>query len=77
MGESYQLPYQTKDITNTKYISISTYMHIMSGLKKMVLAAVPEEIKYRLDRTVLEEKTTIQAKITEILDAALPKYDQE
>jgi hypothetical protein len=49
----------------------------MSGLKKMVLAAVPAEIKYRLDRTVLEEQTTIQAKITEILDRELPKYDQE
>jgi len=43
----------------------------------MVLAAVPAEIKYRLDRTVLEEQTTIQAKITEILDRELPKYDQE
>jgi len=49
----------------------------MSGLKKMVLAAIPAELKYRLDRTVLEEQTTIQKKVTEILDRELPKYDQE
>ncbi len=64
-------------ITNKTYIKLSIYTNIMSGMKKMLLAAIPEQLKYRLDRTVLEEKTTIQKKVTEILDKALPEYDQE
>ena len=49
---------------------------LMSQMKKMLLAAIPADLKYRLDRTVLEEQTTIQDKVTEILDAALPKYQE-
>jgi len=49
----------------------------MSEMKKMLLAAIPASLKYRLDRTVLEENTTIQQKVTEILEKALPEYEQE
>jgi len=59
-----------------KYIKLSIYTHIMSEMKKMLLAAIPADLKYRLDRTVLEENTTIQQKVTEILEKALPYYEE-
>ena len=42
---------------------------------KMLIVELPEELKYRLDRTVLEESTTIKDKVTRILDNALPVYE--
>jgi len=46
---------------------------------KMVklIVEIPKELKYRLDRTVLEENTTIRKKTTEILEKNLPEYTQE
>jgi len=38
---------------------------------------LPEELKYRLDRTVLEEGTTIKNKVKKIFEEALPEYTQE
>jgi len=42
---------------------------------KMLIVELPEELKYRLDRTVLEESTTIKDKVTKILDETLPVYE--
>ena len=36
---------------------------------------VSEELKYRLDMTVILEKTTIKEKVTKVLDEALPHYE--
>jgi len=40
-----------------------------------LIVEIPEELKYRLDRTVLEEKTTIKDKVTKILEETLPRYE--
>jgi len=40
-----------------------------------LIVEIPEELKYRLDRTVLEESTTIKDKVTKILDVSLPNYE--
>jgi len=42
-----------------------------------LIVELPETLKYRLDRTVLEERTTIKDKVTKILDEALPDYKKE
>jgi len=44
-------------------------------MKYYLIAELPEELKYRLDRSVLEEKTTIKEKINKILDETLPRYE--
>ena len=40
----------------------------------MLIVKLPAELKYRLDRVVLEEGTTIRNKVTEILTENLPLY---
>ena len=40
-----------------------------------LIVEIPEELKYRLDRTVLDEKTTIKEKVTKILEENLPRYE--
>jgi len=42
-----------------------------------LIVELPESLKYRLDRTVLEERTTIKDKVTKILEENLPDYPQE
>jgi hypothetical protein len=42
-----------------------------------LIVEVPESLKYRLDRTVLEERTTIKDKVTRLLEENLPEYKQE
>ena len=41
-----------------------------------LIVELPETLKYRLDRTVLEEKTTIKDKVTKILEENLPNYQE-
>lgn len=41
---------------------------------RQLIVEIPEGLKYRLDRTVLEEKTTIKEKVTQILEKNLPEY---
>jgi len=48
-----------------------------SRTNRMLIVKIPEALKYRLDRTVLEEKTTIRVKVTQILEEVLPNYPQE
>jgi hypothetical protein len=43
---------------------------------KQLIVHIPAELKYRLDRVVLEEDTTIKEKVIEILDKELPKYTE-
>jgi len=40
-----------------------------------LIVEIPEELKYRLDRTVLDERTTIREKVTKILEENLPHYE--
>ena len=40
-----------------------------------LIVEIPEELKYRLDRTVLDEKTTIKEKVNKILEETLPRYE--
>jgi len=40
-----------------------------------LIVEIPEELKYRLDRTVLDERTTIREKVTKILEENLPQYE--
>jgi len=42
---------------------------------KMLIVELSEELKYRLDRTVLDEKTTIKDKVNKLLDEILPQYE--
>ncbi len=43
---------------------------------KMLIVKIPVALKYRLDRAVLDEKTTIRNKVTKILDETLPHYEE-
>jgi len=64
------------EIPTTKYISTLVLRYSMS--KEVALRVLlPEELKYRLDRTVLEEGTTIKNKVKKIFEEALPEYTQE
>jgi len=42
---------------------------------KMLIVELSEELKYRLDRTVLDEKTTIKDKVNKLLEENLPQYE--
>ena len=60
------------------YIKLSIYHGIMSSeTKRMLSVKIPVGIKYRLDRAALEDRTTLQNKLTEILDESLPEYKKE
>jgi len=49
----------------------------MSDEKRIMLSVkIPAALKYRLDRATLEEGTTLQKKVTKILDEALPHYEE-
>lgn len=37
---------------------------------------VPSDLKYRLDRATLEERTTLKDKVTKLLDENLPHYKE-
>jgi len=42
---------------------------------EVLYVELPSQLKYRLDMTVLLEKTTLKNKVIAILDEALPKYE--
>jgi hypothetical protein len=42
---------------------------------KQLIVEIPEELKYRLDMTVLLERTTIKEKVTKLLEDNLPTYE--
>jgi len=42
---------------------------------EVLYVELPATLKYRLDMTVLLEKTTLKKKVIAILDETLPKYD--
>ena len=44
---------------------------------KVVYAEVPEDLKYRLDRYVFENKKQLREVVIEILDKALPHYEEK
>ncbi len=45
--------------------------------EKALTVFLPEDLKYRLDRYVLENKSTLKETVANVLDKTLPKYDQE
>ena len=49
----------------------------MSIVEKEVSLSVwiPENLKYRLDRATVEERTTLKDKVTRLLDENLPRYE--
>jgi len=50
---------------------------IMSQEKEVPLQIyVPSDLKYRLDRATLEERTTLKDKVTKLLDENLPHYKE-
>ena len=60
------------------YIKLSIYHGIMSSeTKRMLSVKIAVGLKYRLDRAALEDRVTIQKKLTEILDRSLPEYKQK
>ena len=46
-----------------------------TGKEEQLSVYIPEETKYRLDRVVLEEKTTIKKKVAQLLNENLPRYE--
>ena len=44
--------------------------------EKALTVFLPEDLKYRLDRYVLENKSTLKETVADILDKALPEYKE-
>lgn len=42
----------------------------------VVYAEVPEELKHRLDRYAVEKRIKLREAVIEILEKALPKYEE-
>ena len=43
---------------------------------KVVYAEIPEELKYRLDRYAFDKRIKIREAVIEILEKALPYYEE-
>ncbi len=42
---------------------------------KVLIVKIPVTLKYRLDRAVLDDNTTIKEKVTKLLEDNLPTYE--
>ena len=43
---------------------------------KYLIVELPEELKYRLDRYVLDRRSTIKEVVTELLENNVPRYNK-